>query len=276
MKSPLKNSLIALLASASIATGARAQTVSTEAKDSISIVPQAVASEPAREPAPNAPITLDASIRFTDKYTPGRGYVLSDEPSVQPYLMLNVPVPKIGGTFSVGYAGSISVGKQDYQEHDRLMSYARDIAITRWGTLTGTVGHMTFTDNTMPGETRFSELQAQLKLQHALNPTVFFAHDYGAGNGQYIEGSLTRTMEFPIGEISFPFDASMAVLYNNHYVIPGKGFAGMRLGANVPLLSKDGITIAADFKYFQTWQPERFKSNGSAGITLSTSGPVLR
>lgn len=273
MKSPLKSSLIALIASVSIATGARAQTVSTEAKETTPSVEQAAASEPAKE---SVPITLDASVRFADKYTPGRGYVLSDEPAIQPYLMLNVPVPKIGGTFSAGYAGSMSTGKQNYQEHDALLSYTRDICDTPLGTLTGTVGHMTFTDDTMPGKTRFSELQAQLKLQHNLNPTVFFAHDYGAGDGQYLEGSLTRTMEFPVGERSFPFDASMAVLYNNHYVVPGKGFAGMRLGANVPLLSKDGITIAADFKYFQTWQPERFKSNGSAGITLSTSGPVFR
>lgn len=273
MKSPLKNSLVALIASASIATGARAQTVSTETKDAVLPVAPAAVSEASEE---SIPITLDASIRFADKYTPGRGYVLSDEPAIQPYLMLNVPVPKIGGTFSVGYAGSMGTGKQNYQEHDRLMSYTRDIATTPWGTLTGTVGHMTFTDDTMPGETRFSEVQAQLKLQHTLNPTIFFAHDYGAGDGQYIEGSLTRTMDFPVGERSFPFDASMAVLYNNHYVVPGKGFAGMRLGANVPLISKDGITIAADFKYFQTWQPERFKSNGSAGITLSTSGPVFR
>lgn len=265
MASHLNSSLIAFIVSASIASGARAQSLPDEKKD---VVPA--------QPATSAPITLDLSLRMTDKYTPGRGYVLSNESAIQPYAMLNIPVPEIGGTFSAGYAGSMSTGKQDYQEHDRLLSYTRDICDTPWGTLTGTVGHMTFTDATMPGETRFSEVQARVKLQHEINPTIFFAHDYGAGNGQYAEFSVTKRTELPVGERSVPFDATLKAHYNNHYVVPGTGFAGMTVSAAVPIITRDGMSIAADVSYFQTWQPERFKSHGNVGITMSTSVPILK
>ncbi len=178
------------------------------------------------------PINVTSKTDYFSKYI-FRGMNFSDKPVVQENVLINYK----DLTFWV--FGNYDTQTRKINEEDLIIDYTNPINKNK--DLLFSTGWAVFTfPNTEFKNTQ--EVYAALSLVNNkyLNPSIFFAHDFKDGKGNYLEASLSRG--FNLGKI--PLSAVTKLAYNDHYYREKSGLSHLELGLGLPIKLGKNTTLS--------------------------------
>lgn len=221
----------------------------------------AVADEPERttqrppEERPEAEAAVDASLDLNlgiaNQYANLRGYVPSENESVQPMARLNLAF-RDGGLFTATYWGSFDLQDGERVDNEILLRYQRPVGeLGKLGTLTLGAEWNSYQlrfrqpdDSFVPAS--FLEWAVTAETDHPLRPKIKVAHDYDAGDGTFYELSIN-----PVAMIGKqPVALSVNLLGHDHYGSSFEGIPGIRTEAIVPFKVGEKTTLGLWARHF--------------------------
>ena len=223
---------------------------------------------PAQETAPvekplklvkqESPIDVTSKTDFFSKYIyRGMNFSNDDKPVVQQNVIVNYD------NFTFWGFGNYDTESGKINEEDLIIDYT--IPVNEKENLLLSTGWAVFTfPNTDFKSTQ--EVYAALSLddEKLLNPSVMFVHDFKDGDGNYLEGKISK--DFDVG---IPVSTTTKLGYNDHYYRKDSGFSHLEFTVSSPIELGKNTTITPSVTYQNAIDRKDFEDELCLGLSLA-------